>query len=242
MKPKQITTSLGLALLMVAALLCGGTSNTLYAQQSPASQIIPGTEEQITGGQYIDIAGRVDAAANSFVAIASHEPANNNITWIEIRRFSPAGALTWYDEARPREPNFKIENINLTHSGPTLFVQMTVHSYGPGPRIRRAEQVPFEGVFTYRPGMENEEGAPGAFQPSEQTVEIDYAQIQRMIDAEGVEIRAALVPAVKSEMERQGVLTLNNVYASHGLYNRISETAFQSSVNALTSYRACKAP
>jgi hypothetical protein len=217
MNTKRPTTWLLLLLLLLLALV-----SPLGSSAFVGGEVIPGTEQilQGTSGQYIDIAGRVDAAANSFVAIATHDPANNNNTWIEIRRYSPAGAITWYDEARPKLPNYKIENISLEYSGSTLIVQMTVHTFGAGPRIRRAEQAPFAGVFTYRAGMEVEEGAPGVFQPQAPTVEIDYAKVRQQ---------------VHDELVSMGVVTERMFDGSTGsfkVYSQLLNTSYSGALEA----------
>jgi hypothetical protein len=245
MKTKHLRpTWLLLALLVLLTLASPLGSNAFVG-----GEVIPGTEQTMPGasGQYIDISGRIDAAANSFVAIATHDPLNNNITWVELRRYSPAGAVTWYDEARPKAPNFKIENIDLHYSGSTLILQMTVHTFGTGPRIRRAEQVPFPGVFTYRVGMELEEGAPGVFQPQAPTglTEPDFQRIQQMITTDGNSTRNALRGAVQAEIRASRVITegmFNGEFGSWIVYSQLRATSYSGSLDALGKYGACRAP
>jgi hypothetical protein len=227
-------------LLVVAVLLLFGLMSVAPAAALRLAQteIIPGTEEQLPGasGQYIDISGRVDAAGNSFVAIATHDPGNNNITWVELRRYNTAGAITWYEEARPK-PQRKIDSISIYNSGSSLVVDGITHSYGSPTRVRQAERLGiYPNVFTYTPGFENQEGGEGAFQPVAATCEIDYGRIERAIAAEGVLTRGALRSALRAELVSMGVITeqmFNGGAGSYIVYQQLRATSYSGAVDAI---------
>ncbi|HKP51172.1 MAG TPA: hypothetical protein VJ183_00825 [Chloroflexia bacterium] len=213
-------------------------------------QAVPLVSDQ--GDTYVDCDHVVDGASNHFVGYI--EMAGNE-TWATIKRYAPDGVITGEWTVIPSAKH-KIDELTLAHSGDSLLLLFTTHEIKEQkPRSIRIESATIAGVYSVRAGMEMEEGGAGAFTgngggPGGDPQE-DGMTVEELTDALanpnhpltvtlGKLIKNRGREAVAQEMVERKLLTLDNIYTSHGLYQRFVETTGEQVLKSLATYRVCK--
>lgn len=175
---------------------------------------------QDQGDTFSDCDHLVDGAGNRFVAYGEmgQGPIEGNRTWVTIKRYAPSGAITGEWEVTPTD-NHKIDELTLAHSGDVLLVLLTTHEIVSNkPRSIRVESAAIQGVYSVRPGQDEEEGGPNAFQPigepggGEPGMTLD--ELTQALADQNSELSVALGKIVKNKSRdaigTEKVLTENN--------------------------------
>ncbi len=234
----------GLILLLLVAVLvimgAGSVSSAPYGAVPAIDSQVATTLQADSGDTFIDVDSLVDGGSQKFVAVGTQDPHNGNDTWAAVTRYDQVGNVTWQGECLP-ENGQKIDEVVLWHSGNLLGVSLNDHEVtSTKPRAIKIGECSWP-VYSTRPGQESEEGGSGAFVPtggSSGLTDEDLAKIQAIIhsevDASVHTIVDSMIPkttvALSTALQAGGLF-----YRSDGLYSRISETSYQSAINALNS-------
>lgn len=208
------------------------------------------------GDTYIDGDGMVDAAGNRFSLLGMAQPGAGNTTFLVLKKIYPNGTV---EEWRfLPSGNQKIDKCNLLRSGNDVIVEAITHEItSTKPRRLEKQTGVVLDVFITTTSFEAEESGAGAWMPGSGGGggEMDPEQLRPIIREE---IRAALglAPAsvnLKQEfsgsptgnyrqaledkardcIREDGVITLNNIYSSAGLYQRFVETTYEQVMKGL---------
>lgn len=117
---------------------------------------------QEEGRGYIGHALDYDAAGKGFLAVANADPNNANVVLVKVYRaergqpFNPTPIDTMI-------PTWKVDAVQMTHTGNNLVVSVTTHEPGEAPRTTMVETRVVAGVWTTTAGFEAERGGAGGF-------------------------------------------------------------------------------
>ncbi len=120
---------------------------------------------QGTGAMYNGVAVLVDGAGSTYVAFGNSNEANTNETWADVYKYAQSGVLLERHRVNAPTP-YKVDGVDLSHSGGNLVVGCNLHTPGTVDRRRAVASVQIPG-YAVRQGMETEEGAAGAYAPSD---------------------------------------------------------------------------
>jgi hypothetical protein len=147
-------------------------------------------KQEVSRG-YVAHALDYDAQGKAFLAIAIPDPNNPNIVRVPVW-MAQRGQPFPQQPIGTAEPVWKIDSIDLDHTGTTLVVSMVTHEPKEAPRNTAVEAYTIPNVWATTPGFEAERGGEGGYTGSEQEPggeEVDYARIQEMINTKGDEVK-----------------------------------------------------
>ncbi len=254
MSKNRLAQRVGLLLLLLLAVggLGGAVSASVpveVAPQAPITRLIANEvlAENLRFGGFFTPDAWVDSAGNKFTAYVRNGFEEPFQAAAVIRKVAPDGTLLHVYEVLASRAG-KADGVDITPTGSNLLVTLTSHAIGGAdPRGVLGEKL-LEGVFAPYTQGTMPAGAPGAFTPSEVQAcpEIDYTRIENNQRAESnrviSEIKLALPQIIRTEIANSNVLTLDNIYASHGLFARIHETAYLSAMEAIRDSRVHTQP
>lgn len=139
---------------------------------------------------YVAHALDYDAQGKAFLAIAIPDPNNPNIVRVPVW-MAQRGQPFPLQPIGTAEPVWKIDSIDLDHTGTTLVVSMVTHEPKEAPRNTAVEAYTIANVWATTPEFEAERGGAGGFtgDGGEPMAEVDYARIQQMINTKGDEVK-----------------------------------------------------
>ncbi|HYO50556.1 MAG TPA: hypothetical protein VEW94_11960, partial [Chloroflexia bacterium] len=92
-------------------------------------------------GMYYGVSLDIAPSGNMFVAWVDFTPANNNVTWVQVRKYAPNNTTVLGEWRITPTATFKIDNVSISHRGANLLVAMGTHTSVAGPARTRAVEL-----------------------------------------------------------------------------------------------------
>jgi hypothetical protein len=196
-------------------------------------------QDQLPGarGSYRCNETAVDAAGNHYFIYGDENTDNSNITPINVKKYAPNGVLLGHWVENLPHPH-KVDFLSASHSGQELVIDALTHTY-EGVRIKAMCSIRINVGFVTTPQFEAEVGGPDAFvgNGGEPQGEPGMTK-QEFIDAlknPSDELTVQLGKLMKNnariaidfELNEEGVLDMDNVHSSYGLWRRFVESTYE---------------
>jgi hypothetical protein len=100
------------------------------------------TQLAVPSGMFYGVSTLVDRLGNVFVGYVEFPPANNNLTFVHVRKYGPNNNTTVLAEWRVNATaNFKMDAVSLAPRGFDILVVVVTHTSVAGPARTRAVEI-----------------------------------------------------------------------------------------------------